>query len=397
MRARGCRVPILMLTARDGVADRISGLDAGADDYVVKPFAYEEVSARLRALARRATAGPARDDGAVLASGPIALDETRRRVTVDGRPVELTLREFSLLECLLRHPGHALSRDQLLDMAWPFGVAVTPNTVDAFITFLRRKLGPVARLGSRPSAASATGWSNRERPGRYGRRARPPRPLAAPRLERRHDAGRAGPPRDAHLHRGRQQPRVGGGRAAPPASRHPRATDRPPRCCPADDDPGRPRLQPDRRRRSGPAGGQLRRWVLGGTLAFVVGPNDAAFPDVTQVFKAQLPNTTGVAEARLTGESIELASVDGTPVRILSHRVTIGDQPFVIQVVADRIAEERTLAVLLPSSRSAACWSSRSPLGSAGSTPSGPWSRSATPCAASATSPRTRATSCAPR
>jgi DNA-binding response OmpR family regulator len=141
LRAKGHRVPILMLTARDAVADRINGLDAGADDYVVKPFAYEEVSARLRALARRA-AGPARDDGVILSSGPIALDETRRRVTVDGRPVELTLREFSLLECLLRHPGHALSRDQLLDMAWPFGVAVTPNTVDAFITFLRRKLGP---------------------------------------------------------------------------------------------------------------------------------------------------------------------------------------------------------------------------------------------------------------
>ena len=141
MRSHGHRVPILMLTARDAVADRINGLDAGADDYVVKPFAYEEVSARLRALARRA-AGSARDDGVVLSSGPIALDETRRRVTVDGRPIELTLREFSLLECLLRHPGHALSRDQLLDMAWPFGVAVTPNTVDAFVTFLRRKLGP---------------------------------------------------------------------------------------------------------------------------------------------------------------------------------------------------------------------------------------------------------------
>ena len=141
LRARGHRVPILMLTARDAVADRINGLDAGADDYVVKPFAYEEVSARLRALARRAS-GPVRDDGVILSSGPISLDETRRRVTVEGRPVELTLREFSLLECLLRHPGHALSRDQLLDMAWPFGVAVTPNTVDAFITFLRRKLGP---------------------------------------------------------------------------------------------------------------------------------------------------------------------------------------------------------------------------------------------------------------
>ena len=86
---------------------------------------------------------------------------------------------------------------------------------------------------------------------------------------------------------------------------------------------------------------------LAGTLAFVIGPNDAAFPDVAQVFNAQLPNASGVDEARLSGESVELASVDGTPVRILSHRVTVGDQPFVIQVVADRIAEERALAVLL--------------------------------------------------
>ena len=77
-----------------------------------------------------------------LVVGPIALDESRRSVAVDGAAVDLSPREFALLECLLRHPGHALSRDQLLDMAWPFGVAVTPNTVDAFITFLRRKLGP---------------------------------------------------------------------------------------------------------------------------------------------------------------------------------------------------------------------------------------------------------------
>ena len=75
--------------------------------------------------------------------GPIALDEARRDVTVDGSAVDLSRREFALLECLLRHPGQVLSRDQLLDMAWPFGVAVTPNTVDAFVTLLRRKLGPV--------------------------------------------------------------------------------------------------------------------------------------------------------------------------------------------------------------------------------------------------------------
>jgi two-component system, OmpR family, response regulator len=119
----------------------LAGLDAGADDYLTKPFAYEELAARLRALGRRASTA-ARPDAARLMNGPIVLDEARRRVTVEGRPVELTSREFSLLECLLRHPGHALSRDQLLDQAWPLGVAVTPNTVDAFMTFLRRKLGP---------------------------------------------------------------------------------------------------------------------------------------------------------------------------------------------------------------------------------------------------------------
>jgi DNA-binding response OmpR family regulator len=149
IRARGCRTPIIMLTARDGLADRISGLDAGADDYLTKPFAYEELAARLRALGRRSSTA-ARPDGAMLTNGPIVLDEARRSVTVEGRPIELTSREFSLLECLLRHPGHALSRDQLLDQAWPLGVAVTPNTVDAFMTFLRRKLGPpgAARVGT---------------------------------------------------------------------------------------------------------------------------------------------------------------------------------------------------------------------------------------------------------
>jgi two-component system response regulator MprA len=149
IRASGSRTPIIMLTARDGLADRISGLDAGADDYLTKPFAFEELAARLRAVGRRSGVA-ARPNAARLTNGPIVLDEARRLVTVEGRPIELTSREFSLLECLLRHPGHALSRDQLLDQAWPLGVAVTPNTVDAFMTFLRRKLGPAgaARIGT---------------------------------------------------------------------------------------------------------------------------------------------------------------------------------------------------------------------------------------------------------
>ena len=134
---------ILMLTARDTVGDRVTGLDAGADDYLVKPFAYEELSARLRALARRREPGTRRAQPR-LVNGPIMLDEAERRVTVGGRDVDLSPREFALLESFLRHPGQVMSRDQLLDQAWPFGVAVTPNAVDAYVHYLREKLGPAA-------------------------------------------------------------------------------------------------------------------------------------------------------------------------------------------------------------------------------------------------------------
>jgi len=140
LRAEGSQIAILMLTARDTVGDRVSGLDAGADDYLVKPFAFAELSARLRALGRRSAPGTRRSEPR-LTVGPIVLDETRRLVTVGSRPVDLSPREFSLLECFLRHPGQALTRDQLLDHAWPFGVAVTPNAVDAYVHYLRDKLG----------------------------------------------------------------------------------------------------------------------------------------------------------------------------------------------------------------------------------------------------------------
>jgi two-component system OmpR family response regulator len=141
LRADGLTLPILMLTARDAVGDRVAGLDAGADDYLVKAFAYPELSARLRALVRRGDAGRSEP---TLRIGHIALDEAAHQVRVGDEPVDLSQREFALLECLMRHPDQVLSRDQLLDHAWPMAVAVMPNTVDQYISFVRRKLGPEA-------------------------------------------------------------------------------------------------------------------------------------------------------------------------------------------------------------------------------------------------------------
>jgi DNA-binding response OmpR family regulator len=143
LREQGRAVGILMLTARDTVGDRVTGLDAGADDYLVKPFAYQELAARLRALGRRS--GASRRTRPTLDVAGIVLDETRRQVTVDDQPVDLSPREFSLLESFLRHPDQALTRDQLLDLAWPYGVAITPNAVDAYVHYLREKLGPAGR------------------------------------------------------------------------------------------------------------------------------------------------------------------------------------------------------------------------------------------------------------
>ena len=145
LRRQRVEVAILMLTARDTVGDRVTGLDAGADDYLVKPFAFAELSARLRALARRSAPGPRRSEPKLVV-GPITLDEARHLVTVSDREVDLSPREYSLLECFLRHPGQALTRDQLLDHAWPFGVAVTPNAVDAYVHYLREKLGDAGEL-----------------------------------------------------------------------------------------------------------------------------------------------------------------------------------------------------------------------------------------------------------
>jgi two-component system response regulator PrrA len=136
LREQGVGVPVLMLSARTTVDDRVTGLAAGADDYLVKPFALAELVARLRALLRRIPAAAP----AGLTVGPLTVDPARRRATVDGRPVDLTRREFDLLETLARNEGIVLSRDRLLELVWGYDFAVDTNVVDVFVSQLRRKL-----------------------------------------------------------------------------------------------------------------------------------------------------------------------------------------------------------------------------------------------------------------
>ncbi|HEY7466118.1 MAG TPA: response regulator transcription factor [Dehalococcoidia bacterium] len=129
-------VPILMLTARDGVTDRVRGLDTGADDYLVKPFAHEELLARVRALLRRRATAP----GGALSHAGLTLDPAAHEVTRDGRVIDLTALEFQLLEHFLRHPRHVLTRDQLLEAVWGFDAETTSNLVDVYVGYLRTKL-----------------------------------------------------------------------------------------------------------------------------------------------------------------------------------------------------------------------------------------------------------------
>ena len=135
LRDRGIQIPIIMLTARDTVDDKVEGLRAGADDYLVKPFAFAELLARIEALTRRF----GRDDRLVV--GEVALDPLARRVTAAGHPVELTAKEFDLLECLMRHRGRVLSREELKDYVWDFSFDAKTKVVDLYVHYLRRKLG----------------------------------------------------------------------------------------------------------------------------------------------------------------------------------------------------------------------------------------------------------------
>jgi DNA-binding response OmpR family regulator len=134
LRARGVRGPILILTARDAVPDRVDGLRAGADDYLVKPFAFDELLARIDALARRTgTAGR-------LVFGPVALDTASRVVTVDGRVLQLTGKEFELLQFLMRAAGRVITRAELKRHVWGFGFDAPTKVADLYVHYLRRKL-----------------------------------------------------------------------------------------------------------------------------------------------------------------------------------------------------------------------------------------------------------------
>ena len=136
LRKRGMTTPVLLLTARDAVDDRVAGLDAGADDYLVKPFSFSEVMARIRALLRR----PVLRAGDRLVTGDIAMDLGARTVTRSTQPVTLTPREYAVLEFLLRHPGQALSRTQIAEGVWSWEFHGESNVVDVYIGYLRRKL-----------------------------------------------------------------------------------------------------------------------------------------------------------------------------------------------------------------------------------------------------------------
>jgi two-component system OmpR family response regulator len=136
MRAAKRWAPVIMLTAKDAVQDRIAGLDGGADDYLTKPFSFDELLARIRALLRRG----AKERPAVLTAGPLALDPAARQVKVRGKPVDLTSREFTLFEYLLRHRGTVLSRTRIREHVWDDSFEGDSNVVDVYIRYLREKI-----------------------------------------------------------------------------------------------------------------------------------------------------------------------------------------------------------------------------------------------------------------
>jgi two-component system response regulator MprA len=140
LRARGDTLPVLMLTARDTIGDRVTGLDAGADDYLVKPFELDELLARVRALLRRSLV-TTRDGDDILEHAGLRMNTVTREVTRDGRPLDLTRTEHALLEMFLAHPRQVLTREQILSAVWGFDFEPSSNSLDVYVMYLRRKTG----------------------------------------------------------------------------------------------------------------------------------------------------------------------------------------------------------------------------------------------------------------
>lgn len=136
VRATKIHTPILLLTARDQVADRVDGLNAGADDYLIKPFSFEELLARIRALMRRSS----ETQTTILSVGDLTLDPVNYKVVRAGKTINLTAKEFAILEYLMRNPGRTLSKDNLITHVWDFDADVLPNTVEVYMGYLRAKI-----------------------------------------------------------------------------------------------------------------------------------------------------------------------------------------------------------------------------------------------------------------
>jgi DNA-binding response OmpR family regulator len=161
LRARGRRLPVVILTARDSVEDTVTGLEGGADDYVPKPFKFEELLARVRARLREDRVA----EPTVLRVGEASLDLRTRRLTVGARTVELTAREFAMAEMFFRHPGQVLSREQLLSHVWGYDYDPGSNVVEVYVRYLRQKLGEewittVRGMGYRLEQSTAPGEAN---------------------------------------------------------------------------------------------------------------------------------------------------------------------------------------------------------------------------------------------
>jgi DNA-binding response OmpR family regulator len=139
VRGAGQRLPVIILTARDEAGDRVAGLEAGADDYLGKPFHFEELLARIRLRLRGSGGAPGQDQ--TVSVGGVSLDERTRWVTADGSSVALSAREFELLKTFLHHPGQVMSREQLLAHVWGYGYDPGSNVVDVYVGYLRKKLG----------------------------------------------------------------------------------------------------------------------------------------------------------------------------------------------------------------------------------------------------------------